>query len=411
MLNPFPPPKHAFNQIKQRIPPLNTVEQKSVSILKIITILLAFFFFISVAIWIFQEDDGISIQPFKIIEICNEPIFHEDPVTDLLCFELQKIKETYRKNSVESNLIYSGLFINNTSWSYASLNPHYTPINSPFTYSTARPSIPLVSIGTHSIDYSISQVGNVGSLSLGHILLFLKELLHNQGRTITGSMYRYNSSLRIVAILNDPRYSDKNDKAWEVRRILPKNNLSIDEAIYSMVEDLAFQIVLDTNDENQTQSNYPQTWQAFKYYTLGWDAYHRYNATRNVKDLDTATSMTLLSQNSEPNYLGSYELLFTLGELYLNVGIYNEPIWGLFENITHYKPVTMRFKQSDSVFVQLGIIHINNGIYKKAIDDFNKAIELNPQNADAWNNKGIVLSYLGKYDEALQAYDEAIKLS
>lgn len=40
-----------------------------------------------------------------------------------------------------------------------------------------------------------------------------------------------------------------------------------------------------------------------------------------------------------------------------------------------------------------------------------KAIELDPELASAWNNKGIALNGQGKYDEALKALDEAIRIN
>ena len=44
---------------------------------------------------------------------------------------------------------------------------------------------------------------------------------------------------------------------------------------------------------------------------------------------------------------------------------------------------------------------------KKASDE---ALKINPQNADAWNNKGIALKNLRRKDEAKKAFDEASKL-
>jgi tetratricopeptide (TPR) repeat protein len=59
--------------------------------------------------------------------------------------------------------------------------------------------------------------------------------------------------------------------------------------------------------------------------------------------------------------------------------------------------------------------------HEKAIDCFNKAIELNPNNLDAYNGKRCILKNLNKYEEALrklknyqeaiQCYNKAIELS
>ncbi len=48
---------------------------------------------------------------------------------------------------------------------------------------------------------------------------------------------------------------------------------------------------------------------------------------------------------------------------------------------------------------------------EEAIECYNKAIELNSNYSDAYNNKGIVLNYLNKYNEALECYDIAIEIN
>jgi tetratricopeptide (TPR) repeat protein len=50
------------------------------------------------------------------------------------------------------------------------------------------------------------------------------------------------------------------------------------------------------------------------------------------------------------------------------------------------------------------------GKYDEAIKAYDEAIKLDPKYDAAWNNKGIALSLQGKYDEAIKAYDEAIRL-
>ena len=48
------------------------------------------------------------------------------------------------------------------------------------------------------------------------------------------------------------------------------------------------------------------------------------------------------------------------------------------------------------------------GKYDEAIKAYEEAIRLDPNYVDAWYNKGIALDSQGKYDEAIKAYDEAI---
>ena len=48
--------------------------------------------------------------------------------------------------------------------------------------------------------------------------------------------------------------------------------------------------------------------------------------------------------------------------------------------------------------------------YESAIKAFNKAIKLNPDYAEVWDNKGTSLCKLGRHDEALKAHDKAIEL-
>jgi tetratricopeptide (TPR) repeat protein len=53
----------------------------------------------------------------------------------------------------------------------------------------------------------------------------------------------------------------------------------------------------------------------------------------------------------------------------------------------------------------------DQGKHDEAIKAYDEAIRLDPQYADAWYNKGNILYVLhNKYDEAIQAYDEVIKI-
>jgi tetratricopeptide (TPR) repeat protein len=57
-----------------------------------------------------------------------------------------------------------------------------------------------------------------------------------------------------------------------------------------------------------------------------------------------------------------------------------------------------------------GVALKNLGKYDEAIEAFDRAIRLDPNDAPTWSYKGNAFNSQGKYDEAIKAYDEAIRL-
>ncbi len=51
------------------------------------------------------------------------------------------------------------------------------------------------------------------------------------------------------------------------------------------------------------------------------------------------------------------------------------------------------------------------GRYQEAISCYDRALELDPKDADAWNNKAIALIGLGRYQEAIDCIDTALGLN
>jgi tetratricopeptide (TPR) repeat protein len=58
-----------------------------------------------------------------------------------------------------------------------------------------------------------------------------------------------------------------------------------------------------------------------------------------------------------------------------------------------------------------GLALYNQDKYDEAIKAYDEAIRIYPHYADAWNNKGIALGMQGKYDEAIQALEKALELN
>jgi len=66
-------------------------------------------------------------------------------------------------------------------------------------------------------------------------------------------------------------------------------------------------------------------------------------------------------------------------------------------------------KSKEKIMVHKGIDRIKRNQLEEGLEFFDKALEMNPLNADAWNNRGVALFKMGKLDDALKCYDKALK--
>jgi len=62
-------------------------------------------------------------------------------------------------------------------------------------------------------------------------------------------------------------------------------------------------------------------------------------------------------------------------------------------------------------YIDRGIAYTEKGKYDKAIDEFNKAIKINPKFAEAYSFRGIVYGKKGQYDRAIDDFTEAIEIN
>lgn len=54
--------------------------------------------------------------------------------------------------------------------------------------------------------------------------------------------------------------------------------------------------------------------------------------------------------------------------------------------------------------------YYDEGDYASALDRFDRAVSLSPKNADAHNSRGNALMMLGRYEDALQSFEQALRL-
>lgn len=108
------------------------------------------------------------------------------------------------------------------------------------------------------------------------------------------------------------------------------------------------------------------------------------------------TNLVIAAQNSSQNQNQNQDNLETSTHHQANVEFNSEPI-----------DPSM---QAD-VLVNLGAVFWYAQRFQSALEATQEAVRLNPQSFGGWYNQGIFLAALGRYDEALTAYDQAGRLS
>jgi tetratricopeptide (TPR) repeat protein len=61
--------------------------------------------------------------------------------------------------------------------------------------------------------------------------------------------------------------------------------------------------------------------------------------------------------------------------------------------------------QSTNVWFHKGNELMSSEKYNEAIKAYNKAIEINPRDSDAWYNEGLALDHLNRSDEAITGHE------
>ena len=116
-------------------------------------------------------------------------------------------------------------------------------------------------------------------------------------------------------------------------------------------------------------------------------------------------------KNLSPEHYANFQKEFS--ELAEYIIRFIEPDYGKIDAID--KKIRNLAKQDKvklhpAYYFELGNVYYSLSEYNKAIEFFDKAIEIEPDHASAWYNKGVALSKLGRYDEELKAYDKAIEI-
>jgi len=350
--------------------------EKLLYIFKMIYLTIIFFIIIFLLIWMISPEKGLTVQSFE----SSEKNLSGGFVADLLRLKLEDIKE-----------------INGKSVPIQSVHKHN------------QRSFPIIDISpihfyANSIDSKIAELGTISaggtSLSLGQLLLSIKEFIGTKKiHVITGCIQRSGSKLHIAAVFDDLPIGGI--VTGDMSDIFPNNGYDAE----NIIDDLAFEIAIKLINQEGNSGNNPQTWEAFKSLTMSKKAYARYNATRNISDLDNSKNWAFKANDSEPGLSETFILFYNLGYTYLQLNDYNNAAQ-LFKKATN-----LNSSDVDS-WNGLGITLYYLGDYDNAIEAYNNAIEANNnKNADIWYNKALALQRLGKFSESILAYNQVTNIS
>ena len=336
------------------------------------------------------QPDGINVLPF----VTNaETTLNGEDLASLLSFNLMNI-QTINEQPIGIGSINSDQNIS--------------------THPSFKTKINLQELDLRKIRHDPGSVSAWGiSLNPAQVILFLRDITNSSDpETLTENIQKFGSDLRILAVLNNPHSDEKNRIILcEVRRTLPNDNSSFNELIPVMIEELSFQIANNLIERNKTTNEkFPQEWQTFEYLTLGKKAYLRYNVTKNLSDLDTASNMVLNASHLEPDCSESSTLRSILGYAWYKEGYDLDDRGNYSDAIQALDQAIKLDPQNENTWSEEGFAYNSLPEYFNGLQACNRALELDPNLTIAWNNKGWALCGLSNYTEALQACNRALEL-
>ena len=74
-----------------------------------------------------------------------------------------------------------------------------------------------------------------------------------------------------------------------------------------------------------------------------------------------------------------------------------------------FLPVSATTQDSAAYWLESGQASLLNGSFSKAIDCFDRAMKIDPENTSAWGGKGVAFSRLGRYKMAELCFNYALR--
>ncbi|MFH0860557.1 MAG: AAA family ATPase [Candidatus Altiarchaeota archaeon] len=106
----------------------------------------------------------------------------------------------------------------------------------------------------------------------------------------------------------------------------------------------------------------------------------------------------------------SYDYDINLEHEYHNLGNDYYKLGEFDKAVEHYNKAIELKPDLLETYFNRGLAYTRKQMYDKAIEDINKVIELNSNLAEAFYTRGLVYEYKGEYDRAITDYDKALQI-
>lgn len=204
----------------------------------------------------------------------------------------------------------------------------------------------------------ISQMGTISfadsQIHLGSLLIALRRLwpFGDSGKVVSGSIQKYGEDFRLIARIEGYEVS-----AWDARKYG-----STPEDLPELVRELAFKVVIHLHPALQVTS-----WKALYWFTEALAKYRNYRQSGKLEELNLAFNCCCEAMGEEKEY-----------------------------------------DKLSNLFCRIGVSFFKERKLDNAKRSFLKSLEIDPENAYAYNGLGNVYRKENKISDAFEAYNKAI---
>lgn len=380
---------------------LESIEKVSYSILKIALALTILYYLTIIVYWTTESDCNLYIEPFKTGGAGQD--IDGSSLANILQNQMQNIREISMPDEREGIKIFTKPL---KIISVSGYETNYSVMNLAIPIDVSPVEQIYITPGETDLISSLNNLGSINiegtSLSIGQLILSLKELRHNRPDPISCTIQK----LGPVVSITGTYHNSKNNQQTFTWNVVAKNltqDDSTDEPIALLIEDLAYQITYSLGKSKSIENEtYPRNWRTYKKLLQSLEAYKSYVETEDIDCLNRSMSLMREAHEFEPHYVGSLRksMLYDIGSACLSEEEYNLSV-GSFESLSLIEP--------EIGYYGLALAYYGKGDFERSLININKVITLDSgKDAYSWLIKGLILIPMSDYKNAVICINNAI---